>query len=127
MTTTTTRPTPTTSTSGPLDPLGADLLTALRAVKLGALKDTLPERLTLAKARGLSHAAFLQLILDDEITRRDSRSAMLRARTAGLDATMRLQTWDEPDDLTYDRALLSDLTTLRFTEAGHNALLLGPV
>lgn len=40
---------------------------------------------------------------------------------------MRLDTWDEPDDLTYDRALLSDLTSLRFTEAGHGALLLGPV
>lgn len=126
MTTTTSRPTPT-SSSGPIDPLGADLLTTLRAVKLGALKDTLPERLALAKARGLSHAAFLQLILDDEITRRDSRSAMLRARTAGLDASMRLETWDEPDDLTYDRMLLSDLTTLRFTEAGHNVALLGPV
>lgn len=124
MTTTTTRPRP---TSGPLDPLGPDLLTALRAVKLGALKDTLPERLALARTRGLSHAAFLQLILDDEITRRDSRSAMLRAKTAGLDASMRLETWDEPDDLTYDRALLSDLTTLRFTEAGHNLALLGPV
>jgi len=37
---------------------------------------------------------------------------MLRARTAGLDPTMRLDTWDEPDDLTYDRTLLSDLTSL---------------
>ena len=115
------------TTPRPVDPLGPDLLKALRAVKLGGLKDTLPERLALARTRGLSHAAFLQLILDDEITRRDSRSAMLRAKTAGLDATMRLETWDEPDDLTYDRALLSDLTTLRFTQAGHNVALLGPV
>ena len=52
---------------------------------------------------------------------------MLRARTAGLDASMRLEAWDEPDDLTYDRALLSDLTSLRFTQAGHNIALLGPV
>lgn len=126
MTTTTTRST-STSPAAPVDPLGPDLLTALRAVKLGGIKDTLPERLALAKTRGLSHASFLQLILDDEITRRDSRSAMLRARTAGLDAAMRLETWDEPDDLTYDRALLSDLTSLRFTEAAHNVLLLGPV
>ncbi len=40
---------------------------------------------------------------------------------------MRLDTWDEPDDLTYDRTLLSDLTSLRFTEAGHCVLILGPV
>jgi len=33
----------------------------------------------------------------------------------------------EPADLTYDRALLSDLTSLRFTEAGHSVLILGAV
>ncbi len=52
---------------------------------------------------------------------------MLRARTAGLDPTMRLDTWDEPDDLSYDRMLLSDLTSLRFAGAGHGVVLLGPV
>lgn len=40
---------------------------------------------------------------------------------------MRLEIREEPDDLTYDRALLSDLTTLRYTEAGHNLALLRPV
>ena len=74
----------------------------------------------------MGHAAFLELLLGDEVTRRESRSAMLRARTAGLDPTMRLDTWDEPDDLSYDRMLLSDLATLRFTEAGHGVLILGP-
>ncbi|USQ77714.1 IS21-like element helper ATPase IstB [Ornithinimicrobium cryptoxanthini] len=91
------------------------------------MTQTLPERLALARQRKMGHAAFLELILDDEITRRESRSAMLRARTAGLDPTMRLQSWDELEDLTYDRALLSDLTTLAFTEAGNGVLLLGPV
>ena len=40
---------------------------------------------------------------------------------------MRLDTWDEPDDLQYDRMLLSDLTSLRFTDAGHGVVILGPV
>ena len=117
----------TTATSGPMDPIGADLTKTLRALKLGGLKDTLPERLALARQRKMGHAAFLELLLDDEVTRRESRSAMLRARTAGLDPTMRLDTWDEPDDLTYDRALVSDLTSLRFAEAGNGVLILGPV
>ncbi len=125
MTTTTTSATA--PTSGPLDPVGADLMRTLRALKLGGLKDTLPERLALARQRKMGHAAFLELLLDDEVTRRESRSAMLRARTAGLDPAMRLDTWDEPDDLTYDRTLLSDLTSLRFAEAGHGVLILGPV
>jgi DNA replication protein DnaC len=127
----TTAPTTTTSTAatanGPLDPVGVDLTRTLRALKLGGLKDTLPERLALARARKMGHAAFLELLLGDEVTRRESRSAMLRARTAGLDPTMRLDTWDEPHDLTYDRALVSDLTSLRFAEAGNGVLILGPV
>jgi DNA replication protein DnaC len=126
-TTTTTTTGATTAAAGPIDPIGEDLTRTLRALKLGGLSTTLPERLVLARQRKMGHAAFLELVLADEVTRRDSRSAMLRARTAGLDPAMRLDTWDEPDDLTYDRALLSDLTSLRFTEAGHGALLLGPV
>ena len=116
-----------TTAAGPLDPVGADLTKTLKALKLGQMTQTLPERLALARQRKMSHAAFLQLILDDEIGRRESRSAMLRARTAGLDPTMRLDAWDELDDLTYDRELLADLATLRFTEAGNGVLILGPV
>lgn len=129
MTTTmaTTTSTTTASASGPIDPIGADLMKTLRALKLGGLSHTLPERLALARSRKMGHAAFLQLLLDDEVTRRESRSAMLRARTAGLDPSMRLDTWDEPDDLSYDRTLVSDLTSLRFAEAGNGVLILGPV
>ena len=94
--------------AGPRDPVGTDLISTLKTLKLGGLAHTLPERLTLARQHKMGHAAFLQLVLADEITRRESRSAMLRARAAGLDPTMRLDTWDELDDLTYDRTLLSD-------------------
>jgi len=111
----------------PLDPIGGDLNKTLRALKLGGLSHTLPERLALARQTKMGHAAFLELLLGDEVTRRESRSAMLRARTAGLDPAMRLDSWNEPDDLSYDRALLSDLTSLRFAEAGHGVLILGPV
>jgi DNA replication protein DnaC len=52
---------------------------------------------------------------------------MLRAKAAGLDPAMRIDTWHEPDDLRYDRALWSDLTSLRFTDAYHGVLILGPV
>ena len=112
---------------GPIDPIGADLGAVLRALKLSGLRETLPERLALARTRKMGHAAFLELLLSDEVTRRDSRSATLRAKAAGLDPSMRLETWDEPQDLRYDRALLSDLTSLAFTAAGHGALILGPV
>lgn len=116
-----------TATTGPVDPIGTDLHRTLKQLKLGQMAHTLPERLVLARQRKLTHAAFLELILGDEITRRESRSATLRARTAGLDPAMRLDNFDELDDLTYDRELLADLATLRFTDAGHGVLVLGPV
>lgn len=117
----------TTTTSAPIDPIGADLSKTLRALKLSGLKDTLPERLALARQHQMGHATFLELLLADEVSRRESRSAALRGAKAGLDAAMRIDTWDEHADLTYDRGLWSDLTSLRFTEAGHAALILGPV
>lgn len=123
-TTTVTRP-PT--ATGPIDPVGADLNQILRSLKLSGLKDTLPERLALARRHKMGHAAFLERLLADEVTRRASRSATLRAAKAGLDPAMRIETWDEHADLSYDRQLLSDLTSLRFTEAGNGVLILGPV
>ena len=70
MTTTTTVAEPGTGL-GPLDPVGTDLIRTLKALKLGGLKDTLPERLALARGRKMGHAAFLELVLADEITRRE--------------------------------------------------------
>jgi hypothetical protein len=57
-----------------------ELRSLLRTVKLGQLVATLPERLALARARDLSHAEFLELLLSDEVTRRDATSAQRRAR-----------------------------------------------
>ena len=67
------------------DPLGPDLKATLRALKLGKLTATLPERLTLARQSGMPHADFLQLILSDEVARRKAASIALRAKNAGLD------------------------------------------
>ena len=107
--------------------MSAELRSLLRRVKLGRSLDTLPERLALAGDRGLGHAEFLELVLADEVARRDTTSAERRARVAGLDPTMRFEHWDHEAAVTYDRATLDELASLRFVEAGHNALVLGPV
>jgi DNA replication protein DnaC len=111
----------------PADPVGADLTRLLKALKLGALADTLPERAALARQHKLSHIGFLEVLLADEVSRRESRSAALRATKAGLDQNMRLDTWAALEDLRYDRTLLGDLTSLRFLDAGQSAIILGPV
>ncbi len=111
----------------PVPAVSPELKTVLRAVKLGRCLDTLPERLALAKTRSMSHAEFLELVLSDEVTRRETSSATLRARAAGLEADMTLENWDPTTKVNYDHQVLDELCSLRFIDAGHNALILGPV
>jgi DNA replication protein DnaC len=113
--------------TAPAPTISPELKALLRRVKLGRTLDTLPERLALAKTRSMGHAEFLELVLADEVTRRDTTSADLRARTAGLDPSMRLENWDDTAEVAFDRATLDELASLRFIDAGHNALILGPV
>ena len=107
-----------------LDP---ELTATLRRLKLGQLVDTLPERLALAKSNKLSHAEFLHVVLADEVARRDTTSAGRRARSAGLDATMTLGRWDPTAHVNYDQHVWDELCSLRFVDAGNNAIIMGPV
>lgn len=109
------------------DPVSAELKQVLRTLKLGKLLDTLPERITLARQQNLPHADFLELVLADEVTRRDTNSAALRARAAGLDPSMRLESWDTTAAVRFDQQLWNELVSLRFLDGPHGALLLGPV
>ncbi len=52
-----------TARTGPTDPVGTDLIHTVKALKLGGLAHTLPERLALARQAKMGHAAFLQLLL----------------------------------------------------------------
>jgi len=113
--------------TAPVPSISPELRALLRRVKLGRALDTLPERLALARSRSLGHGEFLELVLSDEVTRRDTSSADLRARAAGLDATMRIENWDDTAAVNYDHATLDELVSLRFVDAAHNVLILGPV
>jgi DNA replication protein DnaC len=113
--------------TAPAPTISAELRAVLRQVKLGRCLDTLPERLALAKSRSMGHAEFLELVLSDEVTRRETTSASLRAKAAGLDPAMCLEHWDETTKVSFDGAVWDELCSLRFIDAGHNALVLGPV
>jgi DNA replication protein DnaC len=104
-----------------------ELKTLLRRVKLGRCLDTLPERLALARTAGMGHGEFLELVLADEVDRRERSSAERRGHAAGLDPAMTLDRWDDTAKVTYDRKIWRELTSLRFVDAGHNALIMGPV
>jgi DNA replication protein DnaC len=107
--------------------IGPELKEVLRTLKLGRMLDTLPDRLTLARQQQLTHIDFLELVLADEVSRRENATAGLRARAAGLDASMRLETWEETGAVRYDQQLWNELVSLRFLDGPHGALVLGPV
>ena len=78
-------------------------------------------------ATSFSHCEFLEQLFSDEVQRRDGDSAGRRARAAKLDPTMTLESWDDTAKITYDRAVWSELVSLRFVEQARNAFILGPV
>ncbi len=109
------------------DPVSDDLLPVLRRLKLSKLLDTLPERLTLARQQKMPHQDFLLLLLNDEVSRRDAQAAIIRAQRARLDVSMQLDQWDSTSKVSYDRAILNELTSLRFLDAHRHIAIVGPV
>lgn len=109
------------------DSIANDLKTTLRRLRLGPMLDTLPERLTLARQQKMPHQDFLLLVLADEVSRRDSVGATLRAQRARLDPALQLEAWDPTATVTFDRELLNELVTLRFLEAHRHVTVVGPV
>jgi len=107
--------------------ISTDLKAVLRRLKLSPILQTLPERLVLARQQKMPHQDLLLLVLQDEVTRRDSQSAALRADRGHLEPQCLLETWDETAKVSFDRTLLNELASLRFIDSHHHVLIVGPV
>ena len=116
---------PVTATS-PTDPVGADLMRTLKALKLGGLSATLPERLAMSRQQKVPHQDFLLLILSDEVSRRDSDATVLRSERACLEKGAQLEQWDDTANVTFDRTVLNELASLRFVDAHNHVAIYGP-
>ena len=84
----------------------ADLAPLLKALKLSPMLDTLPERIALARRDQLDYAFFLEIILTDEVSRREHRRIENRLNRAGFEKTSRLEDFDWTAKVTLDRRLL---------------------
>ncbi len=96
-------------------------------MKLGRVLDTLPQRLVLARQQQIPHADFLQLVMGDEVSRREGATLAMRIKRAHLDPEMRVERWDPATSVSYDRALFNELVSLRFLEAHGHVSIVGPV
>src|SRR5437867_13085136 len=79
-----------------------DLVRRLKRLRLGGLLPALPDRLAHARQAKLSPLEFLELLLQDEIDRRNSHGLALRLVAAGFDELVSFEqiVWDTP--VSYD-------------------------
>lgn len=104
-----------------------DLKQVLKRLKLSGMLPTLPDRVALAKQQHMDYASFLELMLSDEIARREQGNLDRRLRQAGFEEIVTLEQWDSTANVQYDQQLLRDLFGLLFLERHEHVLLVGPV
>ena len=88
--------------------------------------NTPPERIALARREGLDYTDFLQIVLGDEVSRRDHGRLELRLRQAGFEQICRLEDFDWSASIRLDRRLLDDACSLQFLDRREHVLLVGP-
>jgi DNA replication protein DnaC len=102
------------------------LVTALRQLRLSGLLETLDLRLQEAAGNGLSHAEFLELILQDELLVRADRQLQRRVKAALFREQKTLEDFDWSFNPTIKRKQLYDLASGRFIREARDVLFLGP-
>ena len=89
------------------------LASALRELKLSGMLATLDARLAQARAGELGHLDFLQVLCQDEITRRQSMSLARRIRRARFETEATLEGFDFTAAPKLPAAQIRDLAALR--------------
>lgn len=107
--------------------IAPELVRRLKRLRLGGLLPALPDRVTYAQQAKLSPLEFLELLLQDEIDRRESHGLTLRIAAAGFEEVVSLErvNWDTP--VPFDRARVRDLFGLHWFAQHENVIFCGPV
>ncbi len=100
---------------------------ALRDLKLSGMLGTLDARLAQAHAGELGHLDFLQVLCQDEISRRDTMSLARRIRAARFETEATLEGFDFSVSPKLPAAQIRDLAALRWLQSGESVILYGPV
>lgn len=104
-----------------------ELKKVLKRLRLSGILATLPDRLAYCRKEKLDYTQFLELILSDEIERRDHNQITHRLRDAGFEEECTLERFDWSAKVRLDKARLMELFGLHFIERQENAVFSGPV
>ncbi|MGH3197498.1 MAG: ATP-binding protein [Streptosporangiaceae bacterium] len=102
------------------------LAAALRDLKLSGMLATLDARLAQARAGDLGHLDFLQVLCQDEVSRRESMSLTRRIRAARFEHEATLEGFDFGASPKLPAAQIRDLAALRWLACGESVILYGP-
>ncbi len=102
------------------------LQSTLRQLRLSGLATTLDVRLQEAAGHQLSHAEFLELILQDELLVRSERQIGRRVKAAAFRELKVLDEFDWSFNPSIPKKQVFDLATCRFIREARDVLLLGP-
>jgi DNA replication protein DnaC len=103
------------------------LKAVLKRLKLSGLVPVLPDRAAYAAKAPLSPLDFLELVLQDEIDRREHKNLTNRLDRAGFMDHHTFEDFDWNAPVTFDRDRVRDLFSLSFLERREDVLFLGPV
>src|SRR4029450_2060333 len=98
----------------------------LASLRLTAAAEALPAHLDHARTAKLSPTAFLERLLAVEVTAPQARRHASLERFASLPAPWRVSDFDFDAQPSIDRALVTELATLRLVDDASNVLLIGP-
>jgi len=102
------------------------LLSMLRELRLSGLAQSLEVRLQEAAGHQLSHAEFLELILQDEILVRQERQIGRRVKAALFREVKPLDQFNWSFNPSIQKKQIFDLATCRFVREARDVLFLGP-
>jgi len=88
---------------------------------------TLPDRVAYARKTKLPELDFLELVLQDEVDRRDHKNLVLRLIRAGFEEEQTLEGFDWDAPVTFDRDRVRDLFSLGFLDRHEDVRVMGPV
>ncbi len=104
-----------------------ELRQTLKRLRLSGLLATLQDRVSYAKGVKLPYVEFLELILQDEVQRREQNSLNKRMKYASLDSNQTLERFGWDAKITVDRNILKELFSLEFIDRKENVIFCGPV
>lgn len=102
------------------------LIKQLRILKLGGFVETLDLRVAQAQKDELSHLAFLTLVVQDEIERREAKKLEVRLQKASFEENKTLEGFDFTFNPKIKRSVITDLATCLFIERKEHILVYGP-